>query len=44
MRLSDGRRLYTAHAEFGLNEHQEDAPHFIVQSRIKLFNLGFGLV
>ena len=29
MRLRDGRRLYS-HAEFGRNDHREDAPHFIV--------------
>ena len=28
MRLPDGRRLYTAQCEFGLDNHREDAPHF----------------
>ena len=28
MRFPDGCRLYTAHAEFGRNDHREDAPHF----------------
>ena len=26
--FTDGCRLYTAHAEFGRNEHREDASHF----------------
>ena len=28
MRFPGGRRLYTSDAEFGRNDHREDAPHF----------------
>ena len=28
MRIPGGRRLYTAHAEFGRNDHWEDEPRF----------------
>ena len=31
MRLRDGPRLNTAHAEFGPNQHRESAPHFSKQ-------------
>ena len=32
MRLPDGRHILL-HAEFRLNDHREDAPHFIIQAK-----------
>ena len=35
MRLPEGRRLNTPQAEFGPNDHREDAPHFIGVVKLK---------